>query len=170
MWKVRIAFALAALAVTGHQVPAQSNQTPTAGGWPQWGGPTRNFMLPAGAGPTEWPSSGPRVVWRRPLGEGYSAIAVSGSTLYTMYRHDGDEIVVALDADTGKTRWEHRYSAPPLEKMNLEQGSGPHATPLVHGGRVFAHSEGEGRGATFTVELPRFAGEADAVALRSKPA
>ena len=25
----------------------------------------------------------------------------------------------------------------------------------AHGGRVFAHSEGEGRGATFTVELPR---------------
>ena len=40
----------------------------------------------------------------------------------------------------------------------------------AHGGRVFAHSEGEGRGATFTVELPRFGGEADAVALQSKPA
>jgi hypothetical protein len=35
---------------------------------------------------------------------------------------------------------------------------------------VFAHSEGEGRGATFTVELPRFAGEADAVALQPKSA
>jgi signal transduction histidine kinase len=40
----------------------------------------------------------------------------------------------------------------------------------AHGGRVFAHSEGEGRGATFTVELPRFAGETDTMALRSKPA
>jgi signal transduction histidine kinase len=28
----------------------------------------------------------------------------------------------------------------------------------AHGGRVFAQSEGEGRGATFTVELPRVAG------------
>ena len=27
----------------------------------------------------------------------------------------------------------------------------------AHGGRVFAHSEGEGRGATFTLELPRLA-------------
>ena len=44
------------------------------------------------------------------------------------------------------------------------------AIARAHGGRVFAHSEGEGRGATFTVELPRFAGDADAVALRSKPA
>jgi signal transduction histidine kinase len=30
----------------------------------------------------------------------------------------------------------------------------------AHGGRVFADSEGEGRGATFTLELPRFAGKA----------
>ena len=29
------------------------------------------------------------------------------------------------------------------------------AIARAHGGRVFAHSEGEGRGATFTVELPR---------------
>jgi signal transduction histidine kinase len=40
----------------------------------------------------------------------------------------------------------------------------------AHGGRVFAHSEGEGHGATFTVELPRFAGDADAVALQPKSA
>jgi len=40
----------------------------------------------------------------------------------------------------------------------------------AHGGRVFAQSEGEGRGATFTVELPRFAGDADAVALQPKSA
>jgi signal transduction histidine kinase len=33
----------------------------------------------------------------------------------------------------------------------------------AHGGRVFAQSEGEGRGATFTLELPRFAGEPDAL-------
>ena len=28
-----------------------------------------------------------------------------------------------------------------------------------HGGRVFAHSEGEGHGATFTIELPRLEAE-----------
>jgi signal transduction histidine kinase len=33
----------------------------------------------------------------------------------------------------------------------------------AHGGRVFAHSEGEGRGSTFTLELPRFAGDAGRV-------
>jgi signal transduction histidine kinase len=32
----------------------------------------------------------------------------------------------------------------------------------AHGGKVFAQSEGEGRGSTFTVELPRFVATADA--------
>ena len=32
----------------------------------------------------------------------------------------------------------------------------------AHGGRVFAQSEGEGRGSTFTLELPRLASAADA--------
>jgi len=36
----------------------------------------------------------------------------------------------------------------------------------AHGGRVFAQSEGEGRGATFTLELPRLS--ADAAGLRSQ--
>ena len=33
----------------------------------------------------------------------------------------------------------------------------------AHGGRVFAQSEGEGRGATFTMELPRLAVPAEAL-------
>jgi signal transduction histidine kinase len=40
----------------------------------------------------------------------------------------------------------------------------------AHGGRVFAHSEGEGRGSTFTVELPRFGGDTEPVALQPKSA
>ena len=40
----------------------------------------------------------------------------------------------------------------------------------AHGGRAFAHSEGEGHGATFTVELPRFAGDPEPVALQPKSA
>jgi two-component system, OmpR family, sensor histidine kinase SenX3 len=37
------------------------------------------------------------------------------------------------------------------------------AIARAHGGRVFAQSEGEGRGATFTVELPRLSIEPDAL-------
>jgi signal transduction histidine kinase len=38
------------------------------------------------------------------------------------------------------------------------------AIARAHGGRVFAQSEGEGQGATFTVELPRATASADVLA------
>jgi outer membrane protein assembly factor BamB len=106
--------------------------------WPQWGGPHRNFRASGAQVAASWPSSGPREVWSRPLGEGYAAIAAEGNRLYTMYRRGETEVVVALDAATGKTVWEHRYDAPALEGMRLEHGPGPHTTPLIVGNRLFA--------------------------------
>jgi len=72
---------LAAGATGTAQPPA-----PPAAGWPQWGGPNRDFKAASTGLATAWPSSGPREVWSRPLGDGYSAIAESGGTLYTLYR------------------------------------------------------------------------------------
>jgi outer membrane protein assembly factor BamB len=85
-----------------------------------------------------WPDGGPRRLWDRPLGEGYAGIAAVGDALYAMYRRGDDEVVVSLDAGTGRTRWEHVARPAALEGMNLVQGQGPHATPLVHHGLVFA--------------------------------
>jgi outer membrane protein assembly factor BamB len=120
-------------------------------GWPQWGGPTRDFKTTATGLSPSWPAGGPREVWSRPLGDGYSGIVVEGGALYTMYRPvkgvagkqaalpggPGPEIVTALDAATGKTLWEQSYDAPFREKMDMEYGPGPHVTPLLVGGRVF---------------------------------
>jgi hypothetical protein len=68
--------------------------------WAQWGGPQRNFISDAKGLASTWPATGPRRLWQRALGEGYSAIAVERGMLFTMYRKDENEIVVALDAAT----------------------------------------------------------------------
>ncbi len=106
--------------------------------WPQWGGPRRDFVARGVDLAEVWPASGPRVVWRRELGDGYSAIAVRAGRLYTMHRRGDEDVVVALDAATGRTIWEHAYAAPLPESFVVEYGAGPHATPLVTGGRVFS--------------------------------
>jgi len=123
--------------------------------WPQWGGPERDFKaVPAGRVATSWPANGPRELWTRPLGEGYSAIAGDGTALVTMYRPikglvttlmervwtpaTAPEAVIAIDAASGRTLWEHAYDAPVLPRMNVEYGPGPHATPLIVGDTVFA--------------------------------
>jgi len=106
--------------------------------WPQWGGPHRNFVSDAKGLAAVWPESGPRRLWARELGEGYSAIAAEGGRLYTMTRRGAQELVVALDAETGRTLWEYAYDAPFSPEYSMENGPGPHATPAVAGERVFA--------------------------------
>ncbi len=106
--------------------------------WPQWGGPRRDFHAAPQKLAETWPEGGPQVLWRRQLGDGYSAVSGVGERLYTLYRAGDEEIVVALAAADGRTVWEHRYAAAHLEGMRMGYGAGPHATPLVAGGRVFA--------------------------------
>ncbi len=116
--------------------------------WTQWGGPNRNFMIDARGLATTWPSGGPTKLWTRALGEGHSSILVEGTRLYTMYRPAGsslpagrsqDEVVVALDAATGKTIWEFKYPSS-TTGVDFSQGAGPHATPLIVGNRLYATS------------------------------
>jgi outer membrane protein assembly factor BamB len=106
--------------------------------WAQWGGPHRDFKSEAKGLAASWPESGPRRLWQRDLGEGYSAIAVEGGVLFTMYRKGENEIVIALDAATGKTIWEYSYAAPFSPDYDMSNGPGPHATPLVTGNLVCA--------------------------------
>lgn len=112
--------------------------------WRQWGGPNRNFIVNTSGLAEQWPEAGPPVLWSRPLGTGHSAILVDEGRLYTMYRvgngrakqgpWDAEETVVALDAASGKTLWEHKY---PSRREDFSFGAGPHSTPLIVGDRLF---------------------------------
>ena len=106
--------------------------------WPQFGGPRRDFTLPPGDLPSAWPEQGPTVLWKRPLGDGYSGISVSGGVLYTMYEKRDNDSVIAIDAKSGKTLWEHELPRKAKPSLDLSQGPGPHSTTLVINGRVFA--------------------------------
>lgn len=122
--------------------------------WPQWGGKNRDFVADAKDLAAVWPEGGPKKIWSRPIGPGYSSICFEDGRLYTMYREPDaenaddsmgpvvrslvkDEIVVALDAQTGNIAWEYKYSAPWTEAMDTDNLKGPNATPLVHGGKVY---------------------------------
>ena len=99
--------------------------------WKQFGGPEVNFHVATKGLAPSWPESGPPVVWKRALGQGYSGITIANGVLYTMFRKGSNEVVLAADAATGKTLWEHEYAAPFGSGMQMENGSGPHVTPLV---------------------------------------
>lgn len=105
--------------------------------WPQFGGPNRDFTSPATGLATQWPADGPKKLWSRELGDGYSGIAVDDGVLYTLYNKDTKETVAALDAQSGKTLWEHAYAVTLFPKMDPSFGPGPRSTPLVDGDRVY---------------------------------
>mgnify|MGYP001796484439 FL=1 len=85
--------------------------------WGQWGGPMRDFSLPANTVINPWGESGLESIWSSELGDGSSTIVTDGKMLYTIYRtYDGttigqEEIVAAIDAATGETKWQYKYAA-----------------------------------------------------------
>jgi outer membrane protein assembly factor BamB len=139
---------VAAVVVIAALLPAASVVRGAAGDWTQWGGRARNFMSDATGLSSSWPAGGPQRLWSRALGEGHSSILAEGNRLFTMYRPadpamrgraSDKEAVVVLDAASGKTVWEHVYSAP-TAGLDFEYGAGPHSTPLIAGTRLFAAS------------------------------
>ena len=104
--------------------------------WPWWGGPRWDWKPATPDLADTWPETGPPVLWRRPLGEGYSAISVRDGNLYTMLRNGEDETIVAMSAADGKTLWQFTYAAP-TAGFRFDRGAGPHATPAVTADRVF---------------------------------
>jgi hypothetical protein len=75
--------------------------------------------------------------WKGEVGPGYATPIVVG-TPARHTRRDESEVMMALDATTGKTLWQTSYAAP--HKMNpatRSHGQGPKATPLYHEGKLF---------------------------------
>ena len=89
-----------------------------------------------GSAETDDPSiaTGPleaKVVWKRPFGSGYSGVVKSGDRLVSAMADlaAGEEFLVAMSADTGKTIWK----TPTGKIMKGANGSfdGPIATPAI---------------------------------------
>src|SRR6185503_11741529 len=118
------------------QPPPAPPQPPTPQ-WTQWGGPHRNFQTEATGLKDTWPAGGPPVIWKRPIGEGYSSPAVENGVLYTMYGKPRQEFVLAASAETGATIWEQSNSMTFTSDAAQDMGNGPYSTPLVVGDRLF---------------------------------
>lgn len=107
-----------------------------AADWPQFRGPQRDGRSAETGLARSWGEAGPPVVWRVPVGTGYSSLAVAGGGAYTLLARDGSEFVVRLDAATGREVWRARLGRDFRE--DPETGNGPRSTPTVDGDRLYA--------------------------------
>jgi outer membrane protein assembly factor BamB len=105
---------------------------PTA--FPQFYGPDRNGVLAGPALATNWTAQPPQILWRQPVGAGWSGFAVVGDLCLTQEQDGEVECVTARSLSTGQERWRHRDRA---RFGNTVAGEGPRATPTILGNRVF---------------------------------
>lgn len=124
-----ILFALAVLAAASLDVAGAD--------WPHWRGPDRTDVSKETGLLKSWPAEGPKRVWLfENAGSGYSGPAIVGGKYYTLGTRDGSEILITLDANTGKELWTAKMG-PVLDN---DWGNGPRGTPSIDGDRAYALS------------------------------
>jgi len=127
------------------ELPAVNGTPIQSANWPQWRGPNHDGLSLETGLLKDWPSGGPRLIWKQPIGRGFSSMAVVNGRLYTMDAETIEEgsgriapghyeSVVCIDANTGQEIWRFRYANQYDERF----GSGPRSTPAVDGEFVYA--------------------------------
>lgn len=117
--------------------------------WPQWLGPKRDGVWREQGLADKFPEGGPKIRWRIPVGGGYSGPAVAAGKVYLTDRQvkrggrgagadrkalPGAERILCINEADGNILWSYEYDCP----YNLSYSSGPRATPVVEGNRVYA--------------------------------
>ena len=102
--------------------------------YPQFLGPDRDGTVQGIKLARDWSERPPQLLWRQPIGAGWSAFAVVGSLAITQEQRGEYEMVVCYDLHSGREQWSHsdhdRYEVTPA-------GVGPRATPTIVGDRVY---------------------------------
>jgi outer membrane protein assembly factor BamB len=102
--------------------------------WPGFRGERRDGVVRGIQIDTDWTSSPPVELWRRPVGPGWSSFAVRGDLIYTQEQRGGDELVSAYRLSTGQPVWRHRNATRFYESNG---GPGPRGTPAITGDRIY---------------------------------
>lgn len=104
----------------------------------QWRGANRDGIVAGFTEPAAWPER-LNQRWKIDIGLGYATPLVTGNRVYMFSRQGDDEVMSAIDADSGKVVWRTAYPAPfTMNSAATPHGPGPKSTPVLSGGRLFA--------------------------------
>jgi len=102
--------------------------------FPELLGKGRTSQIDRYAIPAIWDEKPPQLLWRHPVGLGWSSFAVVGNAAVNLEQREDQECVVCYDVRTGSELWSHGENL----RFNHEHGDGPRTTPSIHDGRVYA--------------------------------
>lgn len=109
----------------------------TTGPWdfPQFLGPSRDLSVDTVVLSRDWESQPPEMIWRQPIGAGWSSFAVVNGYAVTQEQRGDLEMITCYEVETGELVWsfsiENRFES-------IIAGTGPRATPTVDEGIVYA--------------------------------
>jgi outer membrane protein assembly factor BamB len=103
--------------------------------FPQFLGPERSGWVSGPPLARDWHSNPPRLLWKRPVGSGWSAFAAVNGFAVTLEQRGSEECVVCYEVATGKPVWNHAIAA---RHESVLGGIGPRSTPTIYQGRVYA--------------------------------
>ncbi len=121
-------------AVLATTTPTPKVEAATGADWPGFRGVHRDDTVTGVRIRTDWASSPPVELWRKPVGPGWSSFAVHDGRAYTQEQRGDFEVVACYSLTTGEPVWVHRDATRFWESNG---GAGPRATPTIHGGRVY---------------------------------
>jgi outer membrane protein assembly factor BamB len=105
-----------------------------AADWPQFRGPNANGISAEKGINKAWNQRPPKQIWKVPMTDnGYAGPSVAVGKVFILDHKDGQDIVKALDLNTGAEAW--KYSYPDTEPENHGYSQ---STPTVSSGRVYA--------------------------------
>lgn len=105
--------------------------------WPGFRGADRMGHTKAPTLATDWQANPPKLLWKKPVGAGWSSFAVAGPFAFTQEQRGPNEVVACYDIATGNEVWTQQREARFDEPMG---GPGPRATPTLADGAVFVAS------------------------------
>jgi len=106
-----------------------------AADWPQYLGPNRNGSYTGPPLLETWGPSGPKVVWRKQVGQAFAGPVVVQTRVLLFHRVGNEEVLESLDAKTGASTW--RYAYPTNYRDDFGFDEGPRAVPVVADGIVY---------------------------------
>jgi outer membrane protein assembly factor BamB len=103
--------------------------------WPQWRGINRDGKVTGFKAPKTWPKELTQA-WKITVGTGDATPALVNGKIYLSTRQGTDEVVLCLDAATGKEIWKNAYPAIAVTGASAAQHPGPRSSPTVTGGKI----------------------------------
>ena len=117
-------------------IPAES-RTARPTDYPQFLGKQRSGIIDQVQLDTNWNTKPPEIVWKQPIGAGWSGFAVQGDVAVTMEQRDQEQWISAYDVTSGKLFW---HVPLPGSHFNVMGGAGPRATPSIDSDQVFTQT------------------------------